>query len=111
MIASALPRIHYLEKDHVHDIPKHVFSKPPMPQCGIFPMRVLLISNWFPPVASGSSFYAGSLALALKSQGHDVQVVTADWGKRYAPSADYPLPVHRLPCIRLYLLHQPYNLW
>jgi len=62
-------------------------------------MRVLFFSNWFPPVISGSSFYTSSLAQALVERGHEVEVVTVDWGPEYAPAA--PFPVHRLPCLRL----------
>ena len=64
-------------------------------------MRILIVSNWFPPVVSGSSYYAGSLALALAEAGHDVRVVTVDWGDRHAPDDDLPFPVDLLRAIKL----------
>lgn len=63
-------------------------------------MRILLVSNWFPPVISGSSYYTSSLAQALALRGHDVAVVTVDWGNEYNP-AQMPFPVYLLPSIRL----------
>ncbi len=63
-------------------------------------MRILFFSNWFPPVLSGSSFYTSSLAQALAGRGHDVQVVTLDWGDD-APPVATAYPVHCLPCRRL----------
>jgi len=64
-------------------------------------MRILIFSNWFPPVISGSSFYAKSLAQSLMNRGHEVEVVTLDWGKEYAPSDDLSFPVHRLGVLRI----------
>lgn len=60
-------------------------------------MRVLLFSNWFPPIISGSAFYTSSTAQALAARGHDVCVVTLDWGPEYAPPNDLPFEIHRLP--------------
>lgn len=64
-------------------------------------MHILIFSNWFPPVVSGSSFYAKSLAQSLANRGHEVEVVTLDWGKEYAPSDDLSFPVHRLAVLRI----------
>ena len=64
-------------------------------------MRILILSNWFPPIVSGSSFYTSSLARSLAVRGHEVVVVTLDWGPAYAPSADLPFPVYRLPVIKI----------
>lgn len=64
-------------------------------------LRILFISNWFPPVVSGSSFYAKSLAESLRSRGHEVEVVTLDWGEEYAPDPGLPFPVVRLPVLRI----------
>ena len=60
-------------------------------------MRVLIFSNWFPPVQSGSSFYASSLARALTARGNDVVVVTLDWGSPYEPPDDAAYPIYTLP--------------
>jgi len=74
-------------------------------------LRVLLLSNWFPPVISGSSHYAKSLALALAARGLEVSVVTLDWGKQEIDSdADISFPIHRLPLIRIPKLPLFYNL-
>ena len=64
-------------------------------------MRILMVSNWFPPVTTGSSFYASSLARSLATRGHEVVVVTLDWGPAYTPPTDLPFPVHRLPIIKI----------
>ena len=73
-------------------------------------MRVLIISNWFPPVASGSSFYTSSLAQSLAARGLEVVVVTFDWGPAYAPPTDLPFPIYRLPIIKIPKLPLFYNL-
>jgi len=73
-------------------------------------MRVLLLSNWFPPVVSGSSFYTSSLAQALLARGHEVAVVTLDWGPEFVPPGDLGFPVHLLPVTRLPKLPIFYNL-
>jgi len=64
-------------------------------------MRILIFSNWFPPVISGSSFYAKSLAQSLANRGHEVVVVTLDWGKEYAPSDDLSFSIHQLSVLRI----------
>jgi glycosyltransferase involved in cell wall biosynthesis len=64
-------------------------------------MRILLLSNWFPPILSGSSFYTASLAQALVARGHEPAVVTCDWGPDSTPARDLPYPVYRLPVCRL----------
>lgn len=73
-------------------------------------MRVLILSNWFPPVQSGSSFYASSLAQALAARGHQPIVVTLDWGPTYAPPVGLPFPIYRLPVIKLPKLSLFYDL-
>src|SRR5262249_26174418 len=61
-------------------------------------------------VVSGSSFYTSSLAQALIARGHEVAVVTLDWGPEYAPPGDLGFPVHLLPVTRLPKLPIFYNL-
>ena len=73
-------------------------------------MRILLFSNWLPPIRSGSAYYASSLAHSLAGRGHEVQVVTLDWGPEYLPSGDLPFQIHRLPVIKLSHLPLFYNL-
>ena len=73
-------------------------------------MRILLISNWLPPVISGSAYYAGSLAQALQARGHEIIGVTLDWGEEGRPETDPPYPVFRLPVLRVPKLPIFYNL-
>ena len=74
-------------------------------------MRVLLLSNWFPPVISGSSHYAKSLAQALTAHGLEVRVVTLNWEESDSVSdSDVSFPVHRLPVMRIPRLPLFYNL-
>ena len=73
-------------------------------------MRVLLISHWFPPIISGSSFYTQSLAQALQARGHEVVVVTLDWGEKYAPDSDLGFPVYCLPVVPIPKLPLFYHL-
>ena len=73
-------------------------------------MRILLISNWFPPIISGSSYYTKSLAQALEARGHDVVVVTLDWGTSAALEEELPFPIYRLPVVRSPKLPVFYNL-
>lgn len=74
------------------------------------PLRVLIVSNWFPPIASGSSFYAMSLAKTLTELGHKVCVVTIDWKLPDCEDASLPFQVHRLPVMRLPKLPVFYNI-
>ena len=61
-------------------------------------MRILIISSWYPPIQSGSSFYAESLAIGLKKIRHDVSVVTTDWKlKSYTSSEQDGIKIHYLP--------------
>ncbi len=61
-------------------------------------MRVLLLSSWYPPVRSGSSFWAESLVKALRRRGHEVRVVTTRWkGAEREPSGAREEVVYHLP--------------
>lgn len=73
-------------------------------------MKIFFLSNWFPPFTSGSSFYTSSLAQTLASRGHEVHVVTLDWGPEFRPAAAEGLTFHLLPVIRLPKLPFFYNL-
>lgn len=73
-------------------------------------MRILMMSNWLPPIPSGSSFYASSLAQSLANRGHEVMMVTFDWGGEYASRGHLPYTVRRLPIIKLPRLGLFYNL-
>ncbi len=73
-------------------------------------MRILMFSNWFPPVISGSSYYASSLAKTLAARGHDLAVVTVDWQNGTQQLEALPFPLFRIPIIRLPRLPVFYNL-
>ena len=73
-------------------------------------MRVLFVSNWFPPIISGSSYYTSSLAQSLAARGHEVVVVTFDWGPHYAPPSNFPFSIYRLPIIQMPRLPLFYNM-
>ncbi|MGH9450302.1 MAG: glycosyltransferase family 4 protein [Terriglobia bacterium] len=73
-------------------------------------MRILLFSNWFPPIVSGSSYYTSSLARALTARGHEAVVVTLDWGAEHPLPSDLPFPVYTLPGIKIPKLPMFYNL-
>ena len=62
-------------------------------------MKLLLVSAMFPPIRTGTSFYARNLALALQARGHEVTVVTVE-NDRPDPER-HPFPVHRLPAIHI----------
>ena len=73
-------------------------------------LRITIFSNWFPPVRAGSSYYTSSLAQALAARGHDISVVTLDWGDHFTPPADLGFPIHCLPVVKLPKLKMFYNL-
>ncbi len=88
--------------------PSNTATKTPLIRCS--KLRILIVSNWFPPVISGSSYYASSLARSLAARGHELCVVTLDWGAEYAPPSDLPFPIYRLPVIKIPELRVFYNL-
>ncbi|KJJ85883.1 glucosyltransferase [Candidatus Omnitrophus magneticus] len=71
--------------------------------------RVLIFSNWAPPIKSGSSFYADSLAKTIRAKGDDVVFVTLAWGKNMIPELSNDFIVYRLPVLRLPKLPIFYN--
>jgi glycosyltransferase involved in cell wall biosynthesis len=69
-------------------------------------MKILMMTSMFPPIRTGSSFYAEDLASALKRKGHDIAVVTL---KNNEASPDQqPFPVYRLPALHLENLFRKY---
>jgi len=66
------------------------------------PLKVCMLSNLYPPVASGSSIQSSSLARELARRGTRVVVVTArvDTGTAYHERVDN-VDVYRLPALRL----------
>jgi glycosyltransferase involved in cell wall biosynthesis len=73
-------------------------------------MRILVFTNWFPPIISGSSYYSSSLASALTSRGHEVVVATLDWGPENAAPSGLPFQVFALPVVRVPKLPLFYNM-
>src|SRR3989442_969073 len=62
-------------------------------------MKILLVTAMFPPIATGTSYYAMNLAKILADRKHRVEVVTVK--NRHLPEEKYPFPVHRLSAIHL----------
>lgn len=62
-------------------------------------MRILVVSGMFPPIRTGTAFYARNLAIALNARGHDITVVAL--GAGIPPEDGDALPsrisLHRLP--------------
>lgn len=61
----------------------------------------MVVSNWLPPVSTGSSFYAESLARALAARGHEVHAVTLDWDGGFRPDPQPSFAMHMLPVVKL----------
>lgn len=60
-------------------------------------MRIMVVSNLFPPdYEGGFEINAHKLAVALRGRGHDVEVMTSEFGETYAGSRDEPAWVHRI---------------
>jgi glycosyltransferase involved in cell wall biosynthesis len=60
---------------------------------------VLLVSAMFPPIKTGTSFYARNLACALQARGHEVTLVALESDEPH--TENLPFPVHRLPAVRV----------
>jgi glycosyltransferase involved in cell wall biosynthesis len=73
-------------------------------------MRILLFSNWVPPIASGSSYYAANLVCALAARGHEIVVATLDWGPGNPPPSSLPATIHALPVKKIPALPLFYKL-
>jgi glycosyltransferase involved in cell wall biosynthesis len=65
-------------------------------------MNILIVSAMFPPIRTGTSFYAYNLARMLAMRGDGVLVVTTTNSERNS-DAEYPFPVERLPCLHISL--------
>lgn len=64
-------------------------------------MRVLMITNLFPPdFEGGQEVNAFKAANGLRARGHDVQVVTSKFREGYSGSTEDPEWVHRLTTLR-----------
>ncbi len=61
-------------------------------------MKILVVGGMFPPMLTGTAFYTRNLALALQTQGHQVEVVTLG---KVGTANEEGLKVHRLAAISL----------
>jgi len=59
-------------------------------------MRVLMVTQFYPPVAGGQEQHVRNLARALAERGHDVEVVTIATGTPAGTTLDGAVPVHRV---------------
>ncbi len=64
------------------------------------PVRILLVTAMFPPVATGTSFYSKNLAESLRKRGHEVVVVTVTHPQAAEMGGNFPV-------YRLRALHVP----
>lgn len=60
-------------------------------------MRILLLSQFYPPIAGGVEVHVAALAEGLAQRGHDVAVATLDGGPAEGDAAAPGVPVHRIP--------------
>ena len=59
-------------------------------------MRVLMLTQFYPPILGGQERHVRDLAHALVTRGHDVEVATIGVDGDYGTAADGPVVVHRL---------------
>jgi len=64
-------------------------------------MRIVVVNNFFPPRTGGSSHLSDSLARGYAARGHDVLVVTAQYGDAPAREERDGLTIVRLPSFSL----------
>lgn len=62
-------------------------------------MNILIVSAMFPPIRTGTSFYANNLANALVAQGHKITVVTVDNDDSEDHTFEYG--IHRLRSLKI----------
>jgi|CXWL01.1.fsa_nt_gi glycosyltransferase involved in cell wall biosynthesis len=60
-------------------------------------MNILVVSAMFPPIRTGTSYYARNLAEALTTRGHRVHIVTLE--NQDAGKDAFPFPVDRIPAL------------
>jgi glycogen synthase len=66
-------------------------------------MRVLMVSQFYPPIVGGQEAHVRNLALALAARGHDVEVATIAVDGNEGTFPDGLVPVHRLHAAAQYL--------
>ena len=59
-------------------------------------MRVLMVTQFYPPVIGGQEVHVRNLAHALAERGHGVEVATIAVDGNVGTSLDGPVPVHRM---------------
>lgn len=60
-------------------------------------MRILLLSQFYPPIAGGVEVHVAALAEGLAARGHEVAVAALDGGEDAVPGTASGIVVHRLP--------------
>lgn len=62
-------------------------------------MKLLIVSGMFPPIKTGTAFYARNLALALEARGHEITIVALEaQSSEVDPAIEgSTLTLHRLP--------------
>ena len=61
-------------------------------------MRILIISNWLPPITAGSAYYAENVAKYIKKKNNIVKVVTVDWD---LPEKNFSFDVEKIQAIKV----------
>jgi glycosyltransferase involved in cell wall biosynthesis len=73
------------------------------------PLKVVIFSNLFPPIPSGSSAFTWELSRRLAAHGHRVTVITARVGDAPNRELKEGVQIYRLPSIRLPRLALAHN--
>ena len=63
------------------------------------PLKLCYVTNLFPPVQTGTSYYSRQLAEAMSARGHSVLVVTCSQSREYSDRMEDGLRVIRLPSL------------
>ncbi len=62
-------------------------------------MRIAIVSNFYPPIQTGSCYWAQNLAQAYRRAGDEVVVVTVGRNRVLEREEDEGVPVYRLPSV------------
>ena len=62
-------------------------------------MNIAIVTNFFPPIQTGSCFWAMNLARAHRKAGDDVVVVTIGTGEQVLTETIDDVTVYRLPAV------------
>lgn len=62
-------------------------------------MRVLMLTQFYPPVLGGQERHVRDLAMEMVRRGHEVEVATIASDRQGSTAMDASIPVHRLPAL------------